>query len=42
VTQDSHRAAEALIDTLIQSIESGAAEDQVLPVRLTVRESSVR
>jgi DNA-binding LacI/PurR family transcriptional regulator len=41
VTQDSHGAAEALIDTLIQSIESGAAEDQVLPVRLTVRESSV-
>jgi DNA-binding LacI/PurR family transcriptional regulator len=41
VTQDARRAAEALVDTLITSIESGAAEDQVLPVRLTVRESSV-
>lgn len=41
VTQDAHRAAECLIDTLIQSIEHGAAEDRVLPVRLTVRESSV-
>jgi len=42
VTQDARRAAEALIDTLIESIESGSAEDQVLPVRLAVRESSVR
>jgi DNA-binding LacI/PurR family transcriptional regulator len=42
VTQDPRRAAEALIDTLVTSIESGAAEDQMLPVRLTVRESSVR
>jgi DNA-binding LacI/PurR family transcriptional regulator len=41
VTQDARRAAEALIDTLILSIERGAADDQVLPVRLTVRESSV-
>jgi DNA-binding LacI/PurR family transcriptional regulator len=42
VTQDARRAAEALIDTLVRSIETGGAEDQVLPVRLTVRESSVR
>jgi DNA-binding LacI/PurR family transcriptional regulator len=41
VAQDHHRAAEALIDTLIQSIETGIADDHVLPVRLTVRESSV-
>ncbi len=41
VTQDAHCAAEALIDTLVRSIETGAAEDQVLPVRLKVRESSV-
>jgi DNA-binding LacI/PurR family transcriptional regulator len=41
VTQDARRAAEALIDTLIQSIETGSSADQVLPVRLTVRESSV-
>jgi DNA-binding LacI/PurR family transcriptional regulator len=42
VTQDARRAAEALIDTLVRAIETGGAEDQVLPVRLTVRESSVR
>ncbi|HVU31775.1 MAG TPA: substrate-binding domain-containing protein, partial [Sphingomicrobium sp.] len=42
VTQDARCAAEALIDTLVRAIESGVAEDQVLPVRLTVRESSVR
>jgi DNA-binding LacI/PurR family transcriptional regulator len=42
VCQDARRAAEALIDTLIESIETGSAEDQVLPVRLEVRESSVR
>jgi DNA-binding LacI/PurR family transcriptional regulator len=41
VTQDARAAAEALIDTIIESIEAGAAEDRVLPVRLTVRESSV-
>jgi DNA-binding LacI/PurR family transcriptional regulator len=42
VCQDARRAAEALIDTLIESIETGSAEDQVLPVRLEIRESSVR
>ena len=42
VCQDARRAAEALIDTLVQSIETGSAEEQVLPVRLAVRESSVR
>jgi DNA-binding LacI/PurR family transcriptional regulator len=42
ITQDARRAAEALIDTLVRSIETGGAEDQVLPVRLTIRESSVR
>jgi DNA-binding LacI/PurR family transcriptional regulator len=41
VTQDPRQAAEALIDTLIESIETGAAEDRMLPVRLTVRDSSV-
>jgi DNA-binding LacI/PurR family transcriptional regulator len=41
VTQDARRAAEALIDTLVQSIETGRAEGQVLPVRLMVRESSI-
>lgn len=41
VTQDSKRAAEALIDALIQSIETGCTEDQVLPVKLTVRESTL-
>jgi DNA-binding LacI/PurR family transcriptional regulator len=42
VTQDARRAAEALIDTLVRSIETGAADDQVLPVRLTIRDSSVQ
>jgi DNA-binding LacI/PurR family transcriptional regulator len=41
ITQDAKHAAEALIDTLIDSIERNAARDRVLPVRLTVRESSV-
>jgi DNA-binding LacI/PurR family transcriptional regulator len=42
VAQDSHRAAEALIDTLVKSVETGSAEDHILPVSLIVRESSVR
>jgi DNA-binding LacI/PurR family transcriptional regulator len=41
ITQDARAAAEALVDTLIESIETGSAKDRVLPVRLTVRESSV-
>ena len=41
ITQDAKQAAEALIDTLIDSIERSAARDRVLPVRLTVRESSI-
>ena len=41
VTQDAHHAAEALVDALIESIETGSARDRVLPVRLTVRESSI-
>jgi DNA-binding LacI/PurR family transcriptional regulator len=41
VTQDSRGAAEALIDTVIESVETGAAEHKLLPVRLTVRESSI-
>jgi DNA-binding LacI/PurR family transcriptional regulator len=40
VTQDARRAAEALIDTLIEAIETGEASNRLLPVRLTVRESS--
>jgi DNA-binding LacI/PurR family transcriptional regulator len=42
ITQDARQAAEALIDTLLEAIESGSAHDKVLPVRLTVRESSIR
>ena len=41
ITQDARAAAEGLVDTLIESIETGSARDRVLPVRLTVRESSV-
>jgi hypothetical protein len=40
VTQDARQAAEALVDALVESIETGSAHDRVLPVRLTVRESS--
>ncbi|HEY8591420.1 MAG TPA: LacI family DNA-binding transcriptional regulator [Sphingomicrobium sp.] len=40
ITQDVRAAAEALIDTVIEAVELGAATDRVLPVRLTVRESS--
>lgn len=42
ITQDARAAAEALVDTLIESIETGHAEDRVLPVRLSIRESSIR
>ena len=42
ITQNVRQAAEALIDTLVESIETGSAKGRVLPVHLTVRESSVR
>jgi DNA-binding LacI/PurR family transcriptional regulator len=40
VTQDARQAAEALIDTLIEAIETGRSRNRLLPVRLTVRDSS--
>jgi DNA-binding LacI/PurR family transcriptional regulator len=40
VTQDARQAGEALVETLIDSVEHGRAESRVLPVRLTIRESS--
>jgi DNA-binding LacI/PurR family transcriptional regulator len=40
VTQDPHRAAEALVGSIIEAIELGSTANRVLPVRLTVRESS--
>jgi DNA-binding LacI/PurR family transcriptional regulator len=40
VAQDPHRAAEMLIDTLVDGIEAGGIHDTQLPVHLTVRESS--
>jgi DNA-binding LacI/PurR family transcriptional regulator len=39
-TQDAKGAGEALVEALIEAIEQGAAKSRVLPVRLTVRESS--
>jgi DNA-binding LacI/PurR family transcriptional regulator len=42
VRQDARQAAEALIDTLLEAIETGSASDKVLPVKLTVRESSAK
>lgn len=40
VTQDARRAGEALVDALIEAIEAGSATSRLLPVRLTVREST--
>jgi DNA-binding LacI/PurR family transcriptional regulator len=40
VTQDARGAGEALVEALIEAIEQGAANSRVLPVRLTVRDSS--
>jgi DNA-binding LacI/PurR family transcriptional regulator len=40
VTQDAHRAGEALVDSIIEAIELGSTANRVLPVRLTERESS--
>lgn len=40
VTQDARAAAEALVDVLIEAIETGSTADRVLPVRLTPRGSS--
>jgi DNA-binding LacI/PurR family transcriptional regulator len=42
VTQEAHQAGEALIETLLEAVERGSTTSRVLPVRLTVRESSVR
>jgi DNA-binding LacI/PurR family transcriptional regulator len=39
--QDPRQAAEALIDALLEAVEGGSATNRLLPVRLTVRESSV-
>src|SRR3954471_17580734 len=41
VTQDAKQAGEALVEAIIASVEQGSAVNKVLPVRLTVRESSV-
>lgn len=40
IAQSAHQAADALIDALIEAIETGSASDRVLPVKLIVRESS--
>ena len=42
VTQDAHQVAETLIDAILEAVERGTPTNRVLPVRLTVRESSVR
>lgn len=41
VTQDPRQAAEALVEALIDAVEAGSTPSRLLPVRLTVRESSV-
>jgi DNA-binding LacI/PurR family transcriptional regulator len=40
VTQDPRQAAEALVLALIEAVEAGSTASRLLPVRLTVRESS--
>jgi DNA-binding LacI/PurR family transcriptional regulator len=40
VAQDPKRAGEALVEALIEGIQTGAARNQLLPVRLTVRDST--
>jgi DNA-binding LacI/PurR family transcriptional regulator len=42
VTQDAHQVGEAIIDAILEAIERGTSTNRVLPVRLTIRESSVR
>ncbi len=41
VAQDPRQAAEALAEALIEAVEAGSTKSRLLPVRLTVRESSV-
>jgi DNA-binding LacI/PurR family transcriptional regulator len=41
VTQDARRAGEALIDALIEAVETGRTSNSLLPVHLTIRDSSV-
>jgi DNA-binding LacI/PurR family transcriptional regulator len=42
VSQNAHQAGEALVDAIIEAVEHGGTAKRVLPVSLTVRESSVR
>lgn len=42
VRQDSRLAGDALIEALIEAVETGSASNRLLPVQLTVRESSGR
>jgi DNA-binding LacI/PurR family transcriptional regulator len=40
VTQDPRRAGEALVEALVEGIETGVAKSRLLPVHLTVRDST--
>jgi DNA-binding LacI/PurR family transcriptional regulator len=40
IAQDPRAAAEALVDCLIEAIQTGCAADRMLPVNLVVRGSS--
>ncbi|QNM81877.1 LacI family DNA-binding transcriptional regulator [Sphingomonas sabuli] len=42
IRQNARVAGEALIETLLEAVEHGSAEDRLLPVQLIVRQSSVR
>lgn len=42
MAQDPRHAGEALVEAVVAAVKQGAAENRVLPVHLTVRESSLR
>lgn len=42
IRQDGRAAAEALINAILSAVEEGVSKDQILPVTLQVRQSSVR
>lgn len=42
VAQSPHRAGEALVNSIVEAVEKGGTDSRVLPVRLTVRGSSIR
>lgn len=42
MAQDPRQAGEALVEAVVSAVREGSAENRVLPVHLTIRESSIR